>query len=342
MAGGNFNFGQGSWPDEKSNSNTPLGTGEGESPMTAPSAPKIPDVDVRTYSSDVKSMAESGGAAPKPYAPAVSAPVAPEPVVPSQQPEEKKSFNEVFQAPGSVTPMPADVPPAGLQEFSAGSKSKKGLFALILGIIIVVGLGAIGYFYVYPTFFGGVAEIETPVVPPVEETTPVTPPIVPQVPVVETTSTEPVATSTEEEAPVPDVQILEHKSLLKTAADVNTNITLDALNLNSIVSQIDFSTAQVPILKEIVFKNSEGAILTAGDIMGTFLPDVFLAAASSKPLFESDFTFLTYTNDKGTWLTAVLKLFGDTPLTEVKAAVEKIESSANLKNLFLTDPGAAG
>ena len=116
----------------------------------------MPDVDVRTFGSDVKSMADTGGGAPKPYQPAAPAESQPVPQ------EEKKPFGEVFETPGEVSPVPAEMPPAGMQEFGAAPKFKKGLFAGLLVLIIVVGLGAIGYFYVYPTFFGGVSEIESP------------------------------------------------------------------------------------------------------------------------------------------------------------------------------------
>ncbi len=340
MADGNFNpFGQGSWPEDKGNQNPKVGTGEGESPMTTPGRPegapsgKMPDLDVRTYGSDVKSMAEAGGGPPKPYQPV--APAVPPSPVPQ---EEKKSFSEVFETPGGV-PTPAEMPPAGLQEFGEAPKSKKGVFAVILGIIIVIGLGAIGYFYVYPTFFGGVAEVETPTPPVTQEPevqTP-TPPIVPQVPVVGTgTST---ATTTEEVAPPPSEALLEHKSLLTTAADVSTNITLGTVSVAAMRSEIEFSTAQVPILKEIVFKNADGEVLSVGGIMGLLLPDVFGAAVVSN--FESDFTLLTYTNDKGTWPVVILKLKSGASLAEAKTAVSKIESSANLANLFVTDPGTA-
>lgn len=335
MAGDNFGpFGQGSWPEDKNNANPSLGTGEGESPMTSPGAPKMPEMDVRTFGSDAKSMAESGGGPPKPYEPTAPAPVAPPP-----PPAEKKSFSEVFEAPGGMAPMPAEMPPAGLQEFGEAPRSKRGLFIGLLGFIIVVGLGAIGYFYIYPAFFGGGAEIEAP--PPVvqePEAQVPTAPIVPQVPVVETeTST---ATTTEEEpAPPPSGTLLEHKSLLKTAADVGTNITLGTVSVAAMRSEMEFSTAQVPILKEIVFKNADGEILSAAGIMGLVLPDVFDAATVSS--FAADFTLLTYTNDKGTWPVYVLRLKSGATLADAKTAVSKIESSANLANLFVTDPGTA-
>jgi len=294
----------------------------------------MPDLNVRTYGSDVKSMAESGGGPPKPYQPVAPAPAAP-------QPEEKKSFSEVFETPGGVSPLPAEVPPAGLQEFGAAPKSRKGLFAVILGIIIVVGLGAIGYFYVYPTFFGGAAKVETP--PPVtgEPQTPAPPlpvlqvPAVPPVPVVETTST---ATTTGGEIALPQA-LLEHKSLLTSAADVSTEVTLGTISVAAMRSEMEFSTAQVPILKEIVFKNADGEILTSAQILGEVLADVFTSALA--PNFEADFTLLTYANDKGTWPVYVLKAGADATLAEVKTAVSKLESSANRGNLFVTDPGTA-
>ncbi|KKU93810.1 MAG: hypothetical protein UY26_C0004G0023 [Candidatus Jorgensenbacteria bacterium GW2011_GWA1_48_13] len=297
----------------------------------------MPDVDVRTFGSDVKSMADTGGGAPKPYQPAAPAESQPVPQ------EEKKPFGEVFETPGEVSPVPAEMPPAGMQEFGAAPKFKKGLFAGLLVLIIVVGLGAIGYFYVYPTFFGGVSEIESPPPAAQEPASPQTPtpPIVPQVPVVggETTTMTSTATTTEEITPSPSQTLLEHKSLFKTAADVSTNITLGIVSISSIKGQLEFSTAQVPILKEIIFKNSDGEILSASGVMGAFLPDVFSATVSAD--FENDLTLATYTNDKGTWPVIVLKLRSGSSLTEAKTTVQKIETSANLPNFFITDPGTA-
>lgn len=307
-----------------------LPTGEGESPLSKPSDIKF---DLRTMNSDIASMKESGGGAPRPYVPPPpirqreeSGPAAPPPGI-AFAPEKMAGPSTGLGV--NVPFSPAQAKPAPLQPKPAVvKKSSGGLFYVLLTVVVVAGLAALGYFFIYPALFGDKTATEPEATLPPQSPEATTPPVV------ET----PAAPLPAEGAPVPGTQISEHQSLLKTAADVSTNVALDALSPSSIKNQIGFSTAQVPILKEFVFKNSKGVILTAGDIMGTLLPDV-LAGASSRPLFESDFTFLSYTNDKGTWLTAVLKLFGDASLAEVKTAVEKIESSVNLKNLFITDPG---
>src|SRR3990167_7902408 len=59
------NFSGSSWPPTPGG-NPPLSTGEGESPLANPLAPKI---DMRTMESDKNSSKESGGAAPRPYVP---------------------------------------------------------------------------------------------------------------------------------------------------------------------------------------------------------------------------------------------------------------------------------
>ncbi len=304
----------------------------------------MPDVDVRTFGSDVKSMAESGGGAPKSYQPAAPAPVASQPI---PQQEEKKSFSEVFETPGGMSPMPAEMPPAGMQEFGAAPKSKKGLFVGILVLIVVVGLGAIGYFYIYPTFFG-TSEIETP--PPVTqepETQAPTPPIVPQVPVVgETTTTTSTATTTEE-TPVeePGVPVvLEYKSLFKTSADISTKIVLSPINAESYRGSLEFSTAQVPILKEVIWKFGDGEsdFTTFNQFSSLLVPDFLndgsgILSGSFNPLF----TFFTYTNDKGTWPGYIASL-NSNAVSDIKDKVKNsLEASTGIKNLYLTDPGTA-
>ena len=55
----------------------------------------------------------------------------------------------------------------------------------------------------------------------------------------------------------------------------------------------------------------------------------------------SYFTFFTYTNDKGVWLGFVGKAKSDSTLSDLKTSVAKIEKSAGLTNMFLSDAGTA-
>jgi len=320
--------------------------GEGEFPMTSPGTPKIPEMDVRTFGSDIKSMAEQGGGPPKPYQPAAPAqPATParEPVSPPPPPAEKKSFGEVFETPGVMTPQPLETPPAGLQEFGEAPKSKRGLFVGLLVLIVVIGLGAVGYFYVYPTFFGR-GGVEVPP-PPVAENQPApapTPPIVPQVPVVseETTTTTSTATTTGEAVPPAEETGVfgEHQSLFKTAADLKATTSIAAWSADTVSKIVTFSVAQVPVLKEVLLENADGTVAVFADMASALLPDVFAGGLGSR--FVPDFTFFIYTNDKGSWPGFAARLKAGESLTEVKAAVAKLEASENLVNLFAVAPGS--
>ena len=127
--------------------------------------------------------------------------------------------------------------------------------------------------------------------------------------------------------------------MFKTTADATADVTLADLTASALKNGLSFSTAEVAVLKEIIFKDTEGAMLAFGDVTGVLLPDVF--SAETVAFFENDFTFFTYTNDKGTWLGFVGKVKSDATLADVKTAIAGIEESANLANLFLSDAGTA-
>jgi len=134
-------FRENQWSKEKQT----LGTGEGESPLGAPSSPKI---DLRTMASDEKSLKEMGGTEPRPYTPP------PDPTF--GQMLEKNVINP----PSSPsTPLPPPPIPADLTKIK--SKGKKSPFGLVIVLVLVVGAAALGYFVIYPNF------IKKPVVPAV-------------------------------------------------------------------------------------------------------------------------------------------------------------------------------
>ena len=343
-------FNQNNWPENKSNGSQPpsLGTGEGESPLAKPSeVSKAPQVDVRTSASDIKSMQESGGGPPRPYTP----PPPPPPTeggsgqkIPSA-PTEKQSFSQVFKPPQVEQP---SITPAKLPDSLGGmqisdKKSKKGLFLGILALIIVVGVAAAGYFFVYPIFFQTPEEIEVPQEP--VSSTPTEIPTVPEVPVVpEVPAVPPEDEQVEEETGILEESsltptITEHASLFKMSADLSEDASLSAFDLSGVRGATQFTTAEVSVFKEIVLKDSESNFVSLSGLMDVLLAGIFTSDVVGT--FEPDFTMFAYTDDKGTWPGYVMKLKSDSVLADVKSSISQIESDTNITNLFLTDPGSS-
>lgn len=131
--------------DENFNQNAPIGTGEGEVPLTNNNPPKI---DIRTMASDIKSVGETGGIETRPYVPPPSMPAKKEftAIPPSTVPAKE----EVFTPPAIE---PTQIP--GKMDFPELKKPKshKGLVVTLVTIIVITGLGALGYFVIYPFFF---------------------------------------------------------------------------------------------------------------------------------------------------------------------------------------------
>ncbi len=289
--------GQNQWSDKPV-----IGTGEGESPL-AP-APQN-EMTVRTMASDVASMKEMGGGEPRPYKPSETVQQAiPTPDTAQQAVPQNNIINPIQTAEVPVVPLP--------------EKKNGNLFIIIAGIIIVLGLVAIGYFYVYPKF----APSGTPDVA-VE---------IPQVPIVVATTTE--TTSTIEVPPVTGLG--NHVSLFKTAADFSSEASLTAETTDAIKETWKGTTVEVPVFRETVFKNASGTILGSSQLASLFLPSTINATTSK--LFEEDFTLFTYTNQKGVWPGMILRAKPET-LASAKEAIKNIEANTEWKSLFITDPG---
>lgn len=296
--------GQNQWQDKPA-----IGTGEGESPL-AP-APQN-EVTMRTMASDVASMKEMGGGEPRPYKPA-------EPVAPTIPTSTQAPQQQPITQGGVINPtQTAEVPPV----VPLPQKKSGGLFAVIAGIIIVLGLAAIGYFYVYPKFIVGT---------PSEEVTPAT---------TETTTTEEIAsqeqaTTTPIETMAP-VGLSTHASLFKTAADFSSETSLTAETVDAIKETWKGGIVEVPVFRETVFKNATGTIYGLSQLMPLFIPSTINATTSK--LFDEDFTLFTYTDQKGVWPGVILRAKTET-LADAKEAIKNLEKNTEWKNLFMADPG---
>ncbi|MDO8557143.1 MAG: hypothetical protein Q7R98_01630 [Candidatus Jorgensenbacteria bacterium] len=309
-----------------------IGTGEGEVPL----APPIQNVTMRTMGSDIKSMQQSGGGAPTPYTPQVSsmpprppAPPAPPTNLPSGQFGAPQFGGGIPQRPPVVTPpsirpqpqAPQPMPPTSQFPPEAPKKSGHAAVTGIIVFLVIVALGLAGYFFVYPYL-----SPSTPVVtPPAAVTTPppVTTPEVTQQPI------------------VPPPEVPTHSSLFNIAADATTEAQLRQLTPDTLKTAIQFSTAEVPILKEIVIRTGEpdggGTIEPFNRLAQMFAPLTFNPEIVKS--FESDFTFFIYTDKTGSWPGIIAKPKADATIATLKTSVQNIETSGEAKGFYLSDPG---
>ncbi len=298
-----------------------LGTGEGEVPLAPPPASKL---DARTMSSDSRSMQQSGGAMPRPYAPQSNVPSSapspmqmPTPPVPIPQPP-RPAQTPVMQ---SATPIAASIQ----------KKSGKNIFIVSLVAVLIIGLGALGYFVLYPMVFG---ENEVPA--PTGELLPdsgVPSPALPEENTPAPTPEEPASPEPRTETPT---TLQTHTSFFKISADTTEDVPLVNLTFPSLKSLISFETADVPLFKEVVGKNSAGTFISFDQFAGTVLPSVFSPEITAQ--FESDFTVFSLTNDKGTWLGFIAKKKA-TASTQLVERVASLETAPTLSDFYLKPPG---
>ena len=278
-----------------------------------PSAPKPPpppppEINLRTMKSDLESLKETGGAAP-----------APKPFTP---PELKKEppritpaeFGELKKPEAQKT---TAVPQGLIEEESANAGKKKKLAVWLVSLIIIVGAGLAGYYLIFPMLF-------PPQAPP--------PPLaVTQPPITEVPIT---AVPPAETAPVQNP----HQSLLATS-DSSAAAELAVLNLDSLTAALKEKSLGTSLntLTEVTLSNANGQ-LPSPIVFNALLPEISPATIAN--LFEDDFTAALYTDANGSWPAYILKLKTEASQVEAQTEINKLESSLNLANLFLENPGA--
>jgi len=298
--------------------NRELGTGEGESPLTIPDI-KPENLAARTMSSDASSIQAQGGGQPVSYTPNLQPKV--EVFVPPQA--ETSPIN-----PGS----PAEIPSVGVET----TGGKKPIILGLASFVIVIALGAIGWFVVYPNFVSNTEVVteEAPAstLPTPEEPQPPTPPAVdPTEDITPTAST----TTPEEETPAPKTLI--HSSFLKTPADAITELNFVPATLENYKTAFPGGTAEVTLLKEVVFKIPSGAYPSA-ELLALIAPK---SLGSDKTLFAEDFTAFSHTDKNGVWPGLILKI-SDGKKVAVEEALKTLETSEEASAFFGgTTPGAA-
>ena len=140
------------------------------------------------------------------------------------------------------------------------------------------------------------------------------------------------------EAQLPPV-LASHQSLLKSA-DQNFAVNLSAVDLNSLKTALQdeakkFGTSGT--LTELALSDANGQV-SASAAFSALIPEI--SSETMKNLFQEDFTVALYYDANGVWPAYILKLNPESSQVEAQAAMVVLESSQNLKNLFLDDPGA--
>lgn len=313
-------------PSKWSEGQAKIGTGEGESPLAPPPQPKM---DMRTMESDLRSIQETGGQTVKPYAPPGGG-MPPEPT---------------FQPPQIETTPPASPPPPTMPSGPATmtplepSKPKgKGLWITLLIIIVVIGLAAVGYFFIYPALFPADQPGQPTVEPPPVETPPPAPeeqpPIVPpaEEPEPEPEPAEPSADT------LPTVS--NHVSLFKTPADAVLDVTLPSATLSSFRSAILAAPITADGFREIVVRNSLGQPIALSGLMPLLVPGFFDAATLAR--FEEDVTLFVHSASGQVHLGYVAKLRDNADVGQAQERMSALQQDSANGNLFLAAPGELG
>lgn len=280
-----------------------------------PPPPPPPEITIRTMSSDLESLKETGGTtpAPKPFTPPElkkgwTSPTPPPPPPPAGGPPKitPAEFGEPKKSEAA--------PPSGLIEEEGGSKGKK--IALWAGTsVIVVGAGLAGYYIIFPLLFPPQAPPPPPAV-----TQPPTEVPISAIPVVE-----------------PPTALAPHQSLLKsTDAISNAQTSADLASLSNTLQQEAQKSNPGGSLVELMLSDANGQ-LPSSSVLSALLPEI--SPEAMKNLFEDDFTLALYYDANGSWPAYIFKLKAEASQVEAQTEVNKLESSPNLRNFFASDPG---
>ncbi len=289
-----------------------------------PPPPPPPEITVRTMKSDLESLKQTGGAMPLPktFTPPelkreVSPAGAPPPPLPPPAPS--RITPSEFGEPKKME-SPAKPASSVIEEEGRPAGILKKILVWSLGAVLAIGVGLAGYYFIYPALF------PAQVPPPPPAITNQTPPAQNPVPAVPQAQLPPAF------AP--------HQSLLKSA-DQNSAAKLSATDLNSLKTALQEEAKKLNppgTLAELAMSNANGQI-PASTALSALIPEI--SADTMKKLFQEDFTAALFYDANGVWPAYVLKLSSEASQVEAQTAVSGLESSKNLKNLFLADPGTS-
>lgn len=302
-----------------------IGAGEGESPLASvrpenaprPAASPASPLEARTFSSDLGSIRNTGGGEPAPYAP-----------TPPQ------TVSNISAEPPKLAVAPAISSPA----FPPLGEKKRGkkIFAALLTVLIVVALGAVGYFFVYPLFAGGDAAPEavgnlpaaTPALPETVETPS------------ETLETPALETPPETDSFEGLRGLSSHVSLFRTAPDLTTEVILPELSLTGLRGALPAGSAATPVLREVVVKMPSGNVAPFSALAPLLAPSFFTAERLAS--FDDDATYFVYATAENAWFGLAAPLKSGAPIGPVQDAMSKLQGDPDLANFFLEFPGERG
>ncbi|MDP3947076.1 MAG: hypothetical protein Q8Q41_00075, partial [bacterium] len=187
------------------------------------------------------------------------------------------------------------------------------------GIVVLAGLGLAGYYFVYPLIFPTVPSSPVPVVQPAQPAT----------------TTPGTATTT------PQAVFEPHKSFFVIAAEkteaLKVTPTDTALSLRAALDGMSRDTAATGTIKEALATKEDGSPESFARVISLLIPE--LSEATLTTLFRGDFTLAFYFDQNGAWPVYVAQIQLGANLLDTQAALDGFEKSANLANLYPTNPG---
>ncbi len=218
-------------------------------------------------------------------------PVSPSPMTPpASQPD--------FLSSDNLAPSPV---PAGVE---AGPRPLRVIVFVLVGLIFVVGIGALGYFVIYPIIFPAKAPAENPAV-----------------------------------NTLPPVTQASHASYLKASPSGTAEIKLGDTNYPTIASALQNESLNQLAdgqYKEVRISSNSGQVPFAAYLGGVSPATKALALGD---WFENDFTALLYYDPAGVWPVYVAKLKQGVAPSAVMSGFKGAEGVLDLSNFYLNSPG---
>ena len=244
---------------------------------------------------------ELPGAEPRPALPGINEQSTPSPAPPPfSRPAPPPPPNIPFAGPQANEPVfePAVRPgaPGEMHETleQASPHKRGGGLKFVIAAVIIIGLGAAGYFVGYPLF---TAPDSSPTPAPEESASPL--------------STPPLRS---------------HQSFFAVPASQETPLSIDPLSADGIAEalrQIGERGMPPGSLEEIIMRDSRGSQIAFPDLLGVFSvldPDNLAA------WFEDDFTAFLYYDEKGIWPGYLAKVKPTANRTELMTGLSGLEN----------------
>jgi hypothetical protein len=261
--------------------------------------PPAAQAKIRTMQSDLKSVQESGGQAPKPYLAELN-PREIEKKEPTFQTSPQKTSTATASAP---TPKPFDA-----TQDKPKSKKTKIIFIILGILVLLVILGWLGYYLISLLPSQNQNKISIPENFSIPSASPEIKP--------ETLTPVSIPTSTPENIS-------------------NEKIILAPLTLENFKNTLKAATANIHLnnLKKITFLNGDQSTINLSDLLPLILPE--LAKAEIARFFSENFSLIIWVDKNGSWPVYILQLKPTAALIGAQTFIkERFESSTRLNNNF--------